>query len=278
MRDWVQRLGKNQKKVIQRLSKNAVRNHENIRLAGDGGAPAAQGSYAQAQGVQFQHTLQGYANQIPGVSQAQQIFGGGAGVHKGPSGGYPGAPPQQPTNTTAPPVTGQAASYYNEGKQPSVSSYSAGTPTSSYAPPPGPPPSFSGSAPSFPGSAPTYPGSPPSQAVPHHAGYSPSYSPSYSAAPPSFPGSAPSFPGGPPAHFPSAPSFPGTGPSFPGGPSPGHGPHQGGYAPPPGPPPGAPPFPGGAPGFPGANAYNASSPPPHFPGAPGSDSYRQSGW
>ncbi|KAF9458963.1 heterokaryon incompatibility protein Het-C-domain-containing protein [Collybia nuda] len=291
MHNWVKGLGKREKQILQRLTKNAVRNHENIRAAGDGGKPAAQGTYAEAQGLQFQHTLQGYATQIPGVSQAQQIFGSGGGGRRdgapGAPGAYSGVAPggySGPAQSAPPSSTGQAASYYNEGaKPPSAPSYSAGAPTSSYtptyAPPAGPPPSFSGSTPSFPGSAPPH-----APAAPSHSGYTPSYAPSYSSPPPSFPGGASSFPGGPPPSFPGgpSPSFPGGPPSFPGGPGGGHdqggyGAHQGGYGPPPGPPPGGPGFPA-APGFPGANPHQTSSPPPHFPGGPGSYQGGQGGW
>lgn len=36
MHDWVKGLGGKQHETLRRLVKNAVRNHENIRLAGDG--------------------------------------------------------------------------------------------------------------------------------------------------------------------------------------------------------------------------------------------------
>ncbi|KAL0960132.1 hypothetical protein HGRIS_011768 [Hohenbuehelia grisea] len=276
MRDWVNGLGGKQRDLIRRLGKNDVRNHQNIRLAGEGGKPEAVGSYAHNQGVQAQGAIQGYLNQIPGVSQAQQLFGQdhgprrdmpGGGSGPAPGSGYPGASHGH----------GQASSYYgaNEPGKSAPSFPGSGGGGSSYPPPPGPPPS---STPSFPG-APSDP--------PKHSGYAPSYAsppPSFPGGPaPSFPGSAPSFPGGPGPSFPdTGPSFPGAAPSFPGaspssygppggygGPPGGYGgpggyaPGPGGYPPPQGPPPGGFPNPdanpggyGGAPGFPGADPYN----------------------
>ncbi|KAJ4483403.1 heterokaryon incompatibility protein HET-C, partial [Lentinula aciculospora] len=252
MQTWIQQLGSKQHATLNRLTKNAVRNHENIRLAGDGGSAAAQGTYAYNQGIQVQHNLQGYANQIPGVAQAQSLLGkfdsgnrrDGPGTSLGePS--YPGASHAAQQHTSAPlPSSGESASYYSAGHPPPMPV--SGTP---YAPPPGPPGSFNSG-----------------------------YAPSYSSPPPSFPDSAPSFPGGPPSFSGVAPHFPDAG---------GHGEHHGHhphhYGPPSGPPPGGfgPPGadfpqsspygpPGGGPSFPGADAYNQQGPnfpnaAPHFP-------------
>ncbi|KIM46972.1 hypothetical protein M413DRAFT_440527 [Hebeloma cylindrosporum] len=256
MKDWINKVP-NQHSIIQRLTKNAVRNHENIRAANEGGAPASQGSFADTQAQQFQQKLQGYASNIPIVSQAQSLFAGAGNSREGP-GAY-GAPP-----------TGQAASYYNNA--PSTPGGYGGVP--SYAPPPGAPPVAShqhsgyapsyapppGQPPSFPGAAPGFPGGPG-----HGA----------SSSPPSFPGAAPGFPSchghgssSPPPSFPGAgPSFPGAAPSFP---SSGYGPPHG-HPPPHG---GAPAFPGGPPapgsppfGFPGAHPYGAPPGGPQFPGS-----------
>ncbi|CAA7264296.1 unnamed protein product [Cyclocybe aegerita] len=172
MRDWFSK-SSGQQSVLQRLSKNAVRNHENIRLAGEGGAPAAQGSYAQGQAHQFQAYL---GQNVPGFSQAQSLFGGAGNAKDGPGGMGPGAMPPHthghgPTSPQ-PPIGGQAASYYNSGPggdggggrgggsgyAPSYgggSSYSARVPSPSSPPPPPPRPGYS---PSY---APTYPSPPP---------------------------------------------------------------------------------------------------------------------
>ncbi|EKM58089.1 uncharacterized protein PHACADRAFT_171323 [Phanerochaete carnosa HHB-10118-sp] len=70
MQKWVQGLGNRQNEVLNRLSKESVRNHQNIRLAGQGGPAPAQGTYAQNAGVQAQHEVQGYVSQIPVVGSA----------------------------------------------------------------------------------------------------------------------------------------------------------------------------------------------------------------
>ncbi|KIP12121.1 hypothetical protein PHLGIDRAFT_368931 [Phlebiopsis gigantea 11061_1 CR5-6] len=75
MRSWVQSMGSRQQETLNRLSKEAVRNHQNIRLAGSGGAPAAQGTYAQTAGVQAQHDIQGYVSGIPVVGSAAGLLG-----------------------------------------------------------------------------------------------------------------------------------------------------------------------------------------------------------
>ena len=275
MKDWINKVP-NQHSVIQRLTKNAVRNHENIRLAAEGGAPASQGSFADGQAHQFQQKIQGYASGIPVVAQAQSLFGSREG---------PGA--------YGPPQTGQAASYYNDTTSSTSGGYSG---ASSYGPPAGAPPAapqlHGGYAPSYapPPTEPTsFPGATPGFPSGHGHGTSGHGASGHGATspPPSFPGATPSFPGGP-GHGASSPppSFPGAGPTFP---SSGYGPPAGppgGYGPPQGPPPphgGGPGFPdgpggfGGHPpsgsppfGFPGAQPYGAPPGGPQFPGAPGS--------
>ncbi|KDQ31832.1 hypothetical protein PLEOSDRAFT_1053107 [Pleurotus ostreatus PC15] len=231
MHDWVKGLGGKQHQIISRLGKNEVRNHQNTRLAGEGGAPEAQGTYAHAQGIQAQNALQGYIGQIPGVSQVQSIIGGGSGVKRdGPGGGgYPGAG-HGPSgghgagySSPPPPMTGQAASYFNDAP---ASSYPG---AGSYAPPSAPPP---GGASSY--APPSGPPPPSGNRPQQHSGYNPSYT----SPPPSFPGGFPS-PSGPP----------------PGG--------LGGFGDPYAQPP------GGGMGFPGAEPFGApGGPPPQFPGAP----------
>ena len=233
MRQWVQGLS-NQHEVLHRLSKQAVRSHENIRRAGEGGMPESQGSYAHNQGIQMQHNIQGYASSIPIVGQAQQLMGqfSGGPRREMPSGHQmPGAKPTPGTQTyegpgsppPPPPSSGEAASFYSPGPL-------GGAPSgpSTFSPPSGPPSSFP-DAPS--GNAP--PG-PPGGYPPPPGGYAPSYS-----SPPSFPdynptggygGSYTPPPGGPgfpgPSSF-SAPPGPPPGFPLPPGPPPG----QGGYPP-----------------------------------------------
>ncbi|KAI0760246.1 heterokaryon incompatibility protein Het-C-domain-containing protein [Fomes fomentarius] len=202
MRRWADSLGHQKQEILRRLTKQAVRNHENIRLGSSGAtANPNQGSYAYNAAHQTQSQFQGYANQIPGVSQAQSVFGqaqnilgqfsGGRpnfGVGReggseggGPPGGFP-APSSHAHPGPPPPTSGEASSYYGP-----PGGYNSGP---SYAPPPGPP---------------------------QHSGYAPSYA-------------SPS----PPVSFPQV-DFPGTG----GGGYPGQGGYQPppyGGAPPPGPP------------------------------------------
>ncbi|EAU89396.1 heterokaryon incompatibility protein HET-C [Coprinopsis cinerea okayama7 len=245
MRDWVEKLP-NKHQIIQRLSKQSVRNHEHIRAAGDGGPPASQGSFAEGQAHQFQQTLQGYAQNIPGFSAAQSMFGSAHGYardmpahgHRHGHGGH----------SHGPPASGEAASYFGGGA-PSAPPMPASP--STYGAPPVPP-------------------SPSTYGPPHSSFVEPNrpgYSPSYSSPPPSFPGGgAPSFPGAAPG-FPSGPggspppSFPGAAPGFPGAAP--RFPDAGGYD-------GAPPFPGGPQGFPSADSYQSGyGQPPRFPGGPG---------
>ncbi|KAJ7033651.1 heterokaryon incompatibility protein Het-C-domain-containing protein [Mycena alexandri] len=249
MHTWVDGLGNRKHSILQRLTKNAVRNHENVRKGGEGGVAAAEGTFAANQAHQVQHQLAGYAQGIPGVSQAQSMFGGGHGHGQG---------------REMPPSGGQASSYYEGGGQghghgaPAQPSHGPGSsyappsgPPSSYAPPSGPPTSY---AP--PSGPPSFPGA--------DSGYAPSYAPP--SGPPSFPGGPGEYGSPPPGGygFPGgAPEFPGAPPSFPGGPSPGF-PGADPYASPP-----PPQFPGGPPQFPGApGGYAPPSGPP----------YGQSGW
>ncbi|KAA1472452.1 Het-C-domain-containing protein [Dentipellis sp. KUC8613] len=270
VQSYVQGLGAKQHEILRRLSKNAVRNHENIRLAGEGGAPASQGSYAANAGVEAQHDIQGYLGNIPGFQQAQGLlgqFGGGQGGRRdapGPTvpggyegsghGGYPPPPPLGSRPPAAePPRLGQAGDYYGEGAAP--------PPPNRPAVPPGPPPiphghghhhhphggHPHGNAPvGFPDAAPGgagYPGGP--------SGYS---------GQSSYPGQTSTYPGQ--SSYPGQSTYPGQS-SYPGGPgggfqmpeeNPGYHPSYGGppgYGPPPGGPPGAPP--------PGASSYNPNA-------------------
>jgi hypothetical protein len=233
MHQWVQGL-KNQHDVLRRLTKQAVRNHENIRQAGEGGPPETHGSYAHTQGIQMQHNIESYVSSVPIIGQAQHFLGQSSG---GPSremlvGQKPGANPTPAAHTYSspglppppPPLSGEAASFYSPppGSAPGSSS--------TFSPPSGPPPSF--------------PDAPGGYASP--GGYPPpagGYAPNYSSPGPSFPEYHPTggYDGGytPP---PGGPGFPGPAP----------------YGAPPGPPPGFPPPPGppGQGGYPPPGSYN----------------------
>ncbi|KAK7044758.1 heterokaryon incompatibility protein Het-C-domain-containing protein [Favolaschia claudopus] len=230
MHTWVNELGGRKQTVIQRLTKNAVKNHENVRRAGEGGAPAAEGTFAANQAHQFQHNIAGYAQQhIPGASTAQAMFGGGGGG---------GGRREMPGGQGFPGGEGHSGDHGHHGHGSSAPSF-PGEQSSSYYPPSGPPPGPGGSP------------------MPHGGGggYNPSYGPP-SGPPPSFPGSAPSFPGGPGGYDTPPPPPPG-----------GYG-GAGGY-PGAGAPHGGPGFPGAAPSFPGADPYSSPPAPPQFPGGQG---------
>ena len=157
MRSWIQGLGGREHDVLQRLTKQAVREHRNIRGAGEGGAPAAQGTFAQHAGVEAQHDIQGYLHGVPGVAQAESLFGkvgnlgssassipgvgqmfnmmspGGRRNSPGVGGasGYPGPPTSQSGYSGPPPSSsGQAGSYYSASQ--TTVTPSGGMQTSSY--------------------------------------------------------------------------------------------------------------------------------------------------
>ncbi|KAI5116643.1 hypothetical protein M0805_000403 [Coniferiporia weirii] len=311
MRDWVQGLGQRQQSVIGRLTKESVREHNNIRGKGDGGQSSATGGAAwnAAQGAQQQ--LNSYVSAIPGVSQAQSLMNQASsfrpGQHTNPgygyreghvhthSGGGAGSSTSEyysGTSVNAPaPVssTGEAASYYSGRMRTAVStgsgtnsqySTSSFSGTGPFSAPPGPPPSF----PPFAGSGGRHdefapPGPPPS--FPPFAG---SGGRRDEFAPPGVPPSFPPFPGSgdrqddiaPPGPPPSFPPFPGSS-----GPGSGQDDHaQHGYAPSYGPPSGAPPSSFGGPSFPGADAPSGYSMPrggPQFPSAGGPPSFPDAG-
>jgi hypothetical protein len=237
MQSWVQGMGHKQHDMLRRLAKQAVRNHENIRRAGEGGPPEAEGSFAANQAHHFQQNIQGYVTSIPVVGQAQQFMGqfsGGSGARRempsapgDPPTGFPGSPTHTHTQTwpgtsPPPPTSGEAASFYG-GHNPGGGGASA----SGYAPPQGPPPSF--------------------PSMPDTGGYAPNYAPNYSSPPPPFPDYNPGGHGG--YAPPPGPPPPGGGPGFP---------SSGAYGAPPGPPPNfpsGPPLPGPG-GYPPPGGYN----------------------
>ena len=158
MSTWVHELGHKRDEILQRLTREAVRAHRNIRVMGDGGAPQAQGSYAYNEGLQTQQTIQGYVQAIPGVSQAQSLL-------NMVSGG-PGGRREIPGESFSAPVT--------EGRYPRPGS---------------PPQSGIGGAPSFPGVSSQF--APPSGPPPQNlSSYAPSSGYARPSSPPSFPGAA----------------------------------------------------------------------------------------
>lgn len=291
MQKWSQSHGPQSNMILGRLTKEAVRNHENIRLRGEGGQGAAEGSYAANVGHNANASINSYISSIPAVQQAQGLYSkvssfGAPGAGIGREGGFsPGPAPPMPAieaeTTYRPPPShmhrppgGEADNYYQ-----AVSG--APPPPNVASRPPTGAPSY-GAAPSFPGAGESsYPGGGSGYPGQGGSGY-----PGGSSYPgqggSSYPGQgAPSFPGassysgqsgggygdfpapsGPPPmpgqHY-GASTYPaqtGGGADFPAA--------QGGYnpgymSPPPGPP-GMPGMPG--PGFPGEGG------PPPFPGGP----------
>ncbi|KAK7678437.1 hypothetical protein QCA50_018497 [Cerrena zonata] len=207
MQKWVQGLGSQQHDTLRRLTKEAVREHKNTRLPGQGGPPANEYNYAENAGHQAQHDLQGYLSQVPVVSNASSFLGKlSPGSGGKPSGGssFPGMGQAQsllnqfnqfsgPRRDVSPSAAGYPGERYETERRRSWEQPQA---EASYLPPPGPPSSFPGATP--------------------HDGYAPSY--------------------GAPAGFPEPANY-GDGYAPPPGPPPGF-PDPGSYAPPPGPPPG----------------------------------------
>ncbi len=143
MSDWINGLGAQKNETIQRLSKEAVRNHENTRIPGNGGAP----------NVGQQQPL-GYPNQFSGVVQTQSIFSGGGGRREGDLVQVASTETYAHTSSHVHQPSVPASGYQSYGG----SSHSGGP--SNYAPPPGP---HNNSHPAFygiPSSAPVQPGYP----------------------------------------------------------------------------------------------------------------------
>lgn len=191
MSAWLQALTHQQSTVLARLSKQAVRDHKNVRLGGEGASHSTSTTSAGSQ--------PGFLQGIPSLAQAQGLynqFGGGSGGRRGanePSGSYgpegtigsgtgPGA------GSPAVPVYarpgGQADNFYGDARpflsQPYTSSYPGGP--SSDVPP------------HSPGSQPytsSYPGGPSSDAPPHSPGSHHGHRPTYGFPPPTQPGFAP---------------------------------------------------------------------------------------
>ena len=125
IRSWLQTLGHQQSAILARLSKEAVRDHKNVRFGSEGGVPASQGASTTNAGSQMQANTSGYLQGIPGMAQAQGLynqFGGGSGGRRsgnesygpgatiGPSTGPEAAPPSVPNLPR--PGGGQASNFY----------------------------------------------------------------------------------------------------------------------------------------------------------------------
>ncbi|KAI0703749.1 heterokaryon incompatibility protein Het-C-domain-containing protein [Cytidiella melzeri] len=250
MQKWVQELGNKQHEILGRLTKDAVRNHRNIRLGGEGGASAAEGTYAVNAAHQAQQDIHNYANQLPIVGSAIQFAGkmhNASGYNQPPGhtyGLHGHSPAHRPSGLMESiPGLGEAQSFIgqfggggpgrrdiNEPGYTGESSYTSShmpSQSPSYMPPTSLPsdyhpggehPSFpGGDQPSFPsGDRPSFPGGPPapsSYGGSSYPGGHAGYAPSYAPPAPSTNYSAYASPSGPPPAFPGGPSYPGGGSS-----------------------------------------------------------------
>jgi len=220
MSAWLQALGHQQSMILARLSKQAVRDHKNVRLGGEGASHSTSTTSAGSQS--------GFLQGIPSLAQAQGLynqFGGEPGGRRGenePYGSYgPGGtigsgtgpevgPPAVPVYSRT--GGGQADNFYGDAHsflpQPYTSSYPGGPSSDA---PPHSPGSHHGRGHEH---GPTYGFTPPTQpgfAPPKQSSYLPPGS-SYTE-----PGIPSPYTGGPPntlgSHYPGS-SYPGQ--SYPG--------------------------------------------------------------
>ncbi|KAF8527105.1 heterokaryon incompatibility protein Het-C-domain-containing protein [Gautieria morchelliformis] len=224
MQTWLGSHGHAQHDIIRRLSRDAVRNHRNIRAAGDNSGQSHVGGVGHDAGVQAQASLQGYLHNVPGVQQASSLmntFGVGsqsggrrdtAATSSSPGEGYRA----QPSTYAAPPVpTGEASLFYGSASGHQGDAAQSFLPTeygaqSSYHHHPASHEPPRHDAPSFPSASPlAFPAANPSFAS-DSTQYGGAHAPTF-PSPDSGPGYTPSYapPNGPPPTFPSGPSFPG---------------------------------------------------------------------
>ena len=263
---WLQSLSHKQGEIIARLSKQAVRDHKNVRLGGSGAtAPPSQGSFSANAGTQMQAGISNYLQGISGVSQVQGLynqFGGGSGFRRGgiepdapgaSMGPMPGAETFPPSGPISPGGSSQPYSPYPSGPAPSL--------PQEHSRPPQYPDSHYGS---------TYGYQPPAQSGFEGAPERSSYS--FPGSSYTDPGLSPQYPGGPPPS--SGPSYPASsypgqssylsqqGAGYSGMPDPGSNNLNPVYNQPP------PSFPGATPGYPPPGAGG-----PHFPDSQNDPSY-----
>lgn len=216
MQTWLNSHGDKQHDIIQRLRKDSVRNHRNVRAAGDDSGPAYVGGAGHDAGIQAQASLQGYLHNLPGVQQSNSLmstFGLGSRSderreatttsYSVGDGHYHNV--QSSGNYASPLVTsGEASKFYVSGSGPpgdGASSFQSteyishshhhhsssqehvhhNAPSFPGAPPP--------PTPSFPSESVGYSGAPePYSCGPHSGpGYIPSYAPPQGPPPPTFP-------------------------------------------------------------------------------------------
>ena len=74
MQTWLNSHGHGQHEIIRNLTKDSVRNHRNVRAAGDDSRPPHTGGVGHDAGIQAQTSFQGYLHNVPGVQQASSLM------------------------------------------------------------------------------------------------------------------------------------------------------------------------------------------------------------
>lgn len=174
MHTWLNSHGHQKEAILSRLTRDAVRNHRNIRASGDNvGAGNYVGGAGHEAGINAQNKISGYLNQIPVVQQATSIMntigvGGSENTRRDTFStssltserfSPPSLPPPGTGTTYVPPFTGtgEAASYYSSGKITTSQSSAASGGQQEYhyqhqerfAASSGPPPGTGGTSPSY---------------------------------------------------------------------------------------------------------------------------------
>ncbi|KAK2461278.1 hypothetical protein APHAL10511_006805 [Amanita phalloides] len=85
MRVWTDGLGGRRQSILKRLSKEAVRNHQNVRGSGEGGPAASNSSFAAAEAHSVQQQFMSHAQNIPGLGSVASILTKGDNVNTGGS-------------------------------------------------------------------------------------------------------------------------------------------------------------------------------------------------
>ncbi|KIY47529.1 heterokaryon incompatibility Het-C [Fistulina hepatica ATCC 64428] len=193
VRDWISKMDQSrQRSVIQRLTKQSVREHKNTRLGGEGGVAEETGTYAYAQGQHLQHDIQGYVQNIPVVGQASGLLGKLSNAAGVTTSSYIQTTPSIQTNPSPAYPSEPQVQLHHQHNQ---AHYNA--------------PAHIGYAPSY-----ELPPSFPNDGMPSFPGAPPGFTQT-------FPNVQPSLPDPPPGSF----EFPGA-PAYPGGPPPPHSHHH----------------------------------------------------
>jgi len=177
MRSWVNGLGSNQQSILRRLSKEAVRNHQNVRDAGQGGPGPSGGSFAAAQAHSHGQNAPGMSFFKKDNKSSQYVTSANIGE---PTSNYGSTTAEAKYTPVYQDYAAESSSSYTSASKPAPSHayrppspyrpYSTSNETSGYAPSyapsyslPGPPPG----PPTYPG----FSGAEPAQYGRHHYGH-----------------------------------------------------------------------------------------------------------